>query len=113
VPSPNLDLVRSIYADWERGDYFTSADWAHTDIAFAMVGRPEPDTSRGVTGMAEAWRKWLDAWEEFGAEAEEYREVDHQRALVLVQNTGRGKAGGLEIGQMRTMGAALFNIPRS
>jgi hypothetical protein len=28
----------------------------------------------------------------------------------VVQNTGRGKASGLEIGQMRTLGAALFNI---
>jgi hypothetical protein len=48
--------------------------------------------------------------EEFGAEAQEYRELDQQRVLVLVQNTGRGKASGLEIGQMQTMGAALFNI---
>jgi ketosteroid isomerase-like protein len=109
--SDNLDLVRLIYARWERGDYSRPAEWAHPEIEFAMVGGPEPTTtSTGLTGMAKAWRTWLSAWEDFGAKAEEYREIDQQRVLVLVQNTGRGKTSGLEIGQMRTLGAALFNI---
>jgi hypothetical protein len=107
--SANLDLVRSIYADWERGDY-SSTEWAHPEIEFVMLGGPEPGSASGVSGMAEAWRSWLRAWEEFRAEAEEYRELDHQRALVLVQNTGRDKASGFEIGQMRTRGAALLDI---
>ena len=107
--SENLDLVRSIYANWERAD-FAHTEWAHPEIEFVMAEGPSPGSWTGLAGMAEGSREFLSAWEDFRAEAEEYREIDGERVLVLIHHRGRGKTSGLELGQMQTKNAALFHI---
>jgi ketosteroid isomerase-like protein len=95
--SENLDLVRSIHADWERGD-FRRVDWAHVDIEFVRDSEFDPDRTAGIAGMASAWRRWLDEWEDLRpAGADEYRELDDERVLVTGRIRGRGKASGVEV----------------
>ncbi len=105
----NVDFVRSIYAAWERGD-FSSAEWAHPEIEFVIADGPEPASWTGLAGMAEGWRDFLSAWEEYRVEADEYRELDGERVLVLAHFSGRGKTSGLEIEQMRAKGAHLLHV---
>ena len=79
--SENLDLVRSIYADWER---VTSA---------RPSGRtPRSSTCPPTDPSRAAGRGWRDGsglrassarWEDFRVDAEEYRELDDERVLVL------------------------------
>jgi ketosteroid isomerase-like protein len=108
--SANLDLARSIYAAWERGD-FSATQWAHPEIQFLAVGdTPTRGNWKGLAGMAEGWREWLSAWEEFHVKAEQYLELDDERVLVMVHFGGRGKTSGLEVGQMWTKGASVFHI---
>jgi ketosteroid isomerase-like protein len=104
----NLDLVRSIYAGWERGD-FSAAAWAHAEIEYVIVDGPAPGRWRGLAQMAAAWREVLGAATDVRAAAEQYLELDGERVLVLVHNTGRGKASGVELGQTRA-GANLFHV---
>ena len=99
--SLNVDLVRSIFAAWERGHY-SSVDWAHPEIEFVIADLPDLGTRRGVAGMAEDWREFLSAWEGHRVEAEEYRELDSERVLVLGRLVARGKASRLDLQQMRT-----------
>jgi hypothetical protein len=82
VASANLDLVCSIYAPWERGDY-SSAEWAHPEIEYVSADGPAPGSSTRLAGMAEVFRGRMSAWEEWRVEAEEYRELDGERVLVL------------------------------
>ena len=107
--SANLDLVRPIYADWERGDYSSNA-WADPEIEFAFVGGPAPGSWAGVAAMAEAMRDWLSAWEEFHGVGREYRELDDERVLVLMGVSGRGKTSGLEIEEMHSEALNLFHV---
>jgi ketosteroid isomerase-like protein len=105
----NLDLVRSIYAAWERGD-FSSVEWAHPEIEFVFGDGPTPGSWKGLGGMAEGTSDFLGAWEEYRNEAAEYRELDDERIFVLTRRGGRGKRSGLELGQLGKKGAMLFHI---
>ena len=94
--SQNLDLVRSIYAEWERGD-FGRADWADPEIEYVVDDGPEPGSWRGLRGMSESMRDALNAWKEYRVEADEFRELDAARVLVVFRAYGRGKISGLEL----------------
>ena len=107
--SANLDLVRSIYADWGRGD-LSGVAWAHSDIQYVIADGPAPGSWTGLAGMAEAVRDWLKAWEDIRFVADEYRELDGRRVLALHHFSGRGKASGLEVGRMWATAAHLFHI---
>jgi ketosteroid isomerase-like protein len=98
MSSANLDLVRSIYADWERGD-FSSVEWADPEIEFAFADGPEPGRWTGLKEMSGRYGDWLRAWKDFRAEPEEYLVVDDKRILVFVHNSGRGRTSGLELEQ--------------
>jgi ketosteroid isomerase-like protein len=107
--SENLDLVRSIYADWERGD-FSSIDWAHPEIEYVIADGPVPGRWTGVDGMLDSTREFMGACEDFRMEASECRELDDERVLVLDHYSGRGKTSGLEVGQTRAEAASPFQI---
>ena len=104
--SQNLDLVRSIYASIGRGD-FGSADWADPQIEYVRADGLEPESLIGRDGLVAAMRSLFGALEDFRNEAEDYRELDAERVLVLTHASARGRASGLAVAQK---GAEVFEI---
>lgn len=110
----NLAIARMICAAWERGEYLPgpsteelAAELVHPEIEFVVVGGPEPSSRRGLEAIAPSSDAFLALWEEFRVVAEEYRELDGERVLVLTRNIARGMISGVEIDQRR---ASVFEF---
>src|SRR5205807_463048 len=71
-----------MFAPWERGA-FSSADWADPEIEFVVADGPQPSRSHGVGEMARAWAEFLGAADHLSVHADEYRELEDSRVLVL------------------------------
>jgi ketosteroid isomerase-like protein len=107
--SANLELVRSLYSRWQRGDV-SSSDWVHPQIEVVFADGPNPGTWRGLSGLTAGWREVLNAWEHFHPEVERYEELDDARILVLVRWHGRGKRSGVQVAETGALGAQLLHI---
>jgi len=94
--SENLDLVRSIYADWERG-VFARDDWADPAIELVRPESLDGAVLKGRDASTGGWRAWLAAWKDFRAEARDYRVLDDERVLVLGRMRGTGRLSGTSI----------------
>jgi hypothetical protein len=90
--SENVELVRSIFADWERGD-FSRSDWADPQIEYVIADGPGFVGRTGIAEMAEEEREFLRTFEHFSIAAEGYREVDDARVLVLHHGRQNQRAG--------------------
>ena len=107
--SENLALARSIYADWERGE-FTRTGWAHRDLEVVWPDGPSPSTWSGLRVAAKGWRDFLGAWADYRVAAEKYLVPGDEQVLALVRYTARGKSSGVQVGDVHSTAANLFEI---
>jgi ketosteroid isomerase-like protein len=108
VASSNVDLVRSIYATSDAWSSFEG--WADPDIEFGWADGPSPGSWKGREEVEQGWRDFLSTWDEYRVDVEDCRELDDERVFVLTRRRGRGKTSGIELGQIRPEGAAVFHL---
>ncbi|HEX7609859.1 MAG TPA: nuclear transport factor 2 family protein, partial [Solirubrobacteraceae bacterium] len=104
--SENVDLVRSVYADWERGEFSRAIEWAHPEIEWVRFGGDGAGAWTGLEALTEATAELLGGWQQVRAEAEEYRDLGDERVLVLTRWSGRDSAGS----DVELLRANLFRV---
>ena len=104
-----VDLVRSIVAPWQRGD-FSALGWADPEIEYVLVDGPSPGRWAGLIDMSAAFYEVLSPYTDYRVTAEEFRELGDGRVLVLHSYSGVGKTSGLQIGEIASTGADLFHL---
>jgi ketosteroid isomerase-like protein len=109
MASANVDLVRSICAAHERGDY-SSAEWAHPDIEYSIVGGLFSGDWKGRAAMARAARELFSTWKDHRSVVDEIRPLDSERVLVLSHVSGRAKKSGIELDATQTRIASLWQV---
>jgi hypothetical protein len=107
----SLELVRSIYTLWERGDH---RYWADPEIEYVTVGAPDRGGSVGpAVPIAESFREWLGDWSDLKAAADRYLALDRERVLVPYRSETPGPTSGPNQAPARAQGATLFQVRAS
>ena len=117
----NVELIRRIYARWERGDF--AKEFFDPRVEYVRVGAEGVGGSGEWHGVDEMWRasgEWFQSFEDIKIESERFVDLG-ARVLVISRVTGRGRRSGLdveyEIGHVFTIGngedPALGVLPRS
>src|SRR5919108_6264731 len=95
MASANLELIRSLYEAWARGESRSiGTEWADPEIEFVIADGPTPGTWKGLAGMAEGWKGFLSAWEEFRPEVDEYPSSTRSVCSCCLVTKGAGKQAG-------------------
>jgi ketosteroid isomerase-like protein len=104
----NVDLLRPIYMQWSRGNwrprfdvYDAHMEWGWSDEFPGLAGVYEDHRDPNAR-----LRAWLDEWEDWRAEADDYLEIGNH-VVVLASYHGRGRGSGAPIHQQ---GAHVFEL---
>jgi ketosteroid isomerase-like protein len=110
----NVELVRGIYDEIRRrGDPIPRAEYFDPEIEFHEDPRlPEAGSYRGFEEVRAYWKQFIENFDEFVIEPEEFVEIGGDRVLVLLIITTRGRGSSaavtMRIAWIFTIRAALI-----
>ncbi|MEO8037062.1 MAG: nuclear transport factor 2 family protein [Acidobacteriota bacterium] len=107
----NVDLVRAVHplSGTKVSDLFNEGADGSALEALASLLTPDFEVVAGsqgsgiwvedrrLDGLLRTWREWLEPWEEYWTEVEEFVDAGRDHVLVLVRDRGRLRGSDAEV----------------
>ena len=92
----NVELVRTVYDGWARGEFRAGSDLFAPDFEWKQrADAVEPGSHRGAS-VGAALRELFEVWENYRIEAEEYIDAG-DRIVVVGRARGTARGSGMEL----------------
>lgn len=95
----NVEIVRRLFAAFDRGDIDTLLRLCDEDIVITQpveVPGISPQ-QRGHQGVLEAFEIWPEQWDDFRVEVLGLNAAPNDKVMVDIRTLGRGKQSGVEV----------------
>ncbi|HEX6714035.1 MAG TPA: nuclear transport factor 2 family protein [Thermoleophilaceae bacterium] len=97
--SQNVDRVRAIYAEWERGNMSAGPEVFDPELVFEAF-LPEATERVTVKGLLEVemfMREFLRQWRDYRLFGDEFRAIGSDAVVVLGHQTASGRQSGATV----------------
>ena len=94
----NVEIVRRIYAEWERGNFFETSEFFHPDVHVVWIDPiivPAGET-RGLDELGATMRDFLDTWEDLTATPQKILDAEDEVVCLSVWRA-RGRASAVPV----------------
>ena len=94
----NVEIVRTTWAAYARGDYEASLGaYAEDSVWDDTRYRPDGAVHVGHDALVDVARTWRGTWERYEIEAEQVLDAGGDRVAVVLREAGAGKGGRVEV----------------
>jgi ketosteroid isomerase-like protein len=98
MTSANVDLVRRVFDEYARGSFAAAAEFTHPDFEMRLqTSHPLAATLRGPRDATKAMADWMESFEGFNGEAEQFIDAGGDRVVVAFRERGRPRGGSVDL----------------
>jgi ketosteroid isomerase-like protein len=103
----DVELLRSLFDDWERGEFSRGVELYADNMYFTTVEPEGQHSGHGPAGVRRFMERFLGAWEFYSVRVDEIEELGGGRYHGAGEQYARGKESGTETRYPAHVGAQV------